>query len=171
MTGSIAGHHFGPEELAKLGTGYLSLARELLAGKKLVAKGRRVVTGEDLSIFLMLLRFFTNNMNADGSLPVARWREMWAALHGAADVGRAWCHHRFATIRNFVSDKGLLAWQDESFVVGVCGDDGMFVLGRASKWKGSEELMSRLEEAVQEVQVPQAVSLKAGLLQSRRRWR
>ena len=71
------------EELAKLGEGYLSLAKDLLGEKKLVATGRKVVTEEDLAIFLMLLRFFTNNMNADGSLPVARWREMWKALFGA----------------------------------------------------------------------------------------
>ena len=143
--GSIAGHHFGPEELARLGTGYLSLAKELLGERKLVAKGRRVVTEQDLAIFLMLVRFFTYNMNADGSLPVARWREMWTALHGAGDVGRAWCHHRFARMRNYLSDKSLIAWQDESFVVGVFAEDGRFVPGRASKWKAGEELMARLE--------------------------
>ena len=58
-SGSIAGRHFGAEELAKLGGGYLSLAKELLGGKKLVATGRRVVTEEDVAVFLMLLRFFT----------------------------------------------------------------------------------------------------------------
>lgn len=92
--GSVSGHHFGTEELAKLGGGYLDLARELLGEKKLVASGRKVVTAEDLAAFLMLLRFFTGNMNPDGSLPTARWREMWSALHVAGDVGRPWCHHR-----------------------------------------------------------------------------
>ena len=144
-SGSIAGHHFGPEELAKLGGGYLSLAKELLGETKLVATGRKVVTEEDLAVFLMVLRFFTSNMNADGSLPVARWREMWTALFGAGDVGRAWCHHRFATMRNFLSDKSLIAWQDESFVVGVYGEDGRFVPGKAAKWKASEELMAKME--------------------------
>ena len=46
------------EELAKLGGGYLSLAKELLGGTKLVATGRKVVTDEDLAVFLMILRFF-----------------------------------------------------------------------------------------------------------------
>ena len=59
LSGSIAGHHFGREELAKLGAGYLSLAKELLGETKLVATGRKVVTGEDLAVFLMMLRFFT----------------------------------------------------------------------------------------------------------------
>jgi hypothetical protein len=56
--GSITGHHFGPEELAKLGGSYLSLARELIGDQKLVASGRKVVTAGDLAIFLMLLRVF-----------------------------------------------------------------------------------------------------------------
>ena len=74
---------------------------------------------EDFAVFLMLLRFFTNNMNADGSLPVARWREMWMALQGAGDVDRAWCHHRFARMRNFLTRKDLLDWEEEDFVAGV----------------------------------------------------
>jgi len=60
-SGSIAGHHFGLEELAKLGGGYLTLAKELLGGRKLVATGRRVVTEGDMAIFLMVLRFFSLN--------------------------------------------------------------------------------------------------------------
>ena len=57
VSGSIAGHHFGPEELAKLDSGYLSLAKALLGGRKLVATGRKAVTEEDVAVFLMVLRF------------------------------------------------------------------------------------------------------------------
>ena len=102
-TGSISGQQFNPEELANLRIGYLALARELLGGRKLVASGRKVVTAEDVAVFLMFLRFFTTNMNPDGSLPTARWRELWSALHGAGDVGRPWCHHRHAAVRNLLS--------------------------------------------------------------------
>ena len=87
-SGSMSGHHFGPEELASLQGGYLDLATQLLGEKKLVATGRKVVTAEDLAIFLKLLRFLTGNMNPDGSLPTARWRELWSALHEAGDVVR-----------------------------------------------------------------------------------
>ena len=144
-SGSISGRHFGDDELSKLKDGYLPLSRELLAGEVLIAKGRRIVTEEDMAIFLMLLRFFSNNMNADGSLPVARWREMWSALFGASDVGRAWCHHRFATMRNFLSDRSLIAWDDEDFFIGVLDDDGRFVPGKAAKWKAGEELMVMMD--------------------------
>jgi len=143
--GSIAGRHFDDAELAKLGTGYSSLAKDLLGQTKLIATGRMVVTEEDLAIFLMILRFFSSNMNADGSLPVARWKEMWAALHGTGDIRRAWCHHRFASIRNFLSGEGWLSWADEEFVVGVYAHDGRYVPGRAAKWKAGEELMEMLE--------------------------
>mgnify|MGYP001146924095 CR=1 FL=1 len=152
--GSIAGRHFDDAELAKLGTGYSSLAKDLLGQTKLIATGRMVVTEEDLAIFLMILRFFSSNMNADGSLPVARWKEMWAALHGTGDIRRAWCHHRFASIRNFLTGEGWLSWADEEFVVGVYAHDGRYVPGMAAKWKAGEELMAMMETVdVQEVVV------------------
>ena len=144
-SGSIAGHHFGDEELAKLGEGYLSLAKELLGGTKLVATGRKVVTEEDLAVFLMILRFFTSNMNADGSLPVARWREMWQALYGAGDVGRAWCHHRFATMQELPDEQGLAGLGGRELRCRGVGDDGRFVPGKAAKWKAGEELMAMME--------------------------
>jgi len=145
-SGSVSCCHFGADELSKLKGSYLSLAKELLGETKLVASGRKVVTVEDLAVFLMLLRFFTNNMNADGSLPTARWEAMWKALYEAGDIDRAWCQHRFARMRNFLTKEGWLSWQEEDFVVGVYGDDGQFVPGRAAKWKGGEELMERMAE-------------------------
>ena len=99
--------------------------------------GRKVVTEEDMAVFLMLLKFFTANMNANGSLPTARWRELWKALFEAGDIERAWCHHRFARMRYFLSDKDLLSWQDENFVVGVLDEAGRFVPGEAAKWRAT----------------------------------
>jgi hypothetical protein len=145
-TGSIAGRHFGEDELAKLNGGYLSLAKDLIGEKRLVATGRKVVTVEDLAVFLMLLRFFTNNMNADGSLPTARWREMWMALYSCGDIERGWCHHRYARMRNFLEEQGLLSWENEDFTVGVFDDAGRFVPGEAAKWTAGEELMEMMEQ-------------------------
>jgi hypothetical protein len=144
LPGSISGRHFGHEELTRLQGDYLSLARELLSQTKLVAHGRKVVTDEDLAIFVMLLKFFTLNMNSDGSLPTARWRKMWTALFEAGDIERAWCHHRFAAIRNFLSGKDLLSWEDEGYVIGS-EDRGRYLPGTASKWRASEELMTLLD--------------------------
>ncbi|HEU5115467.1 MAG TPA: hypothetical protein VFT74_02210 [Isosphaeraceae bacterium] len=144
QTGSIAGRHFGPDELARLKGSYPSIARVLLGERKLVTTGRKVITVEDLAIFLMILRFFTKNMNVDGTLPTARWREMWSALYEAGDIERAWCHHRFAMMRNFLSEQNLLSWEDEGFVNGS-EVHGRYVPGTAAKWRASEELMDRLD--------------------------
>ena len=72
---------------------------------------------------------------------------MWHALHEAGDIDRGWCQHWLAVIRNFLSDKGLLSWQNESFVVGVLDDRGRFVPGKAAKWKAGEELMAMMGQA------------------------
>jgi hypothetical protein len=146
QSGSIVGRHFGEDELAKLDGSYLSLSKELLGEKKLDAAGRKVVTEADLAIFLMLLRFFTTNRNADGSLPTARWRAMWSALYEAGDIERGWCQHRYKAMRDFLSREGLLDWEDEDYVVGVLTGDGRFVPGKAAKWRAGEELMERMEE-------------------------
>jgi hypothetical protein len=94
----------------------------------------------------MLLRFFTSNMNADGSLPTARWIELWTALHEAKDIERPWCHHRYAAIRNFLSGKGLLSWEDTGYLIGGVGNGGRYVPGQAAKWHAGEELMAAMEE-------------------------
>lgn len=143
--GSIEGRHFDSEELARLEGGYLDLARELLGAGKMVASGRKVVTAEDMAIFLMLLRFFTAHMNQDGSLPTARWREMWKALHEAGDVSRPWCHRRYAAMRNHLSEKRLLAWDDEGYWVGGTGGGGGHVPGKAARWHAGARLVELME--------------------------
>ncbi len=143
--GSIAGKHFGEDELARLSGDYRSLADELLGAEKLVASNRKVVTAEDMAIFLMMLRFFSNHMNADGSLSTARWREMWTSLHNSGDVVRPWCHRRFAAMRNFLSEKGLLAWEEEGYLVGGTEGDGRYVPGKAARWHAGARLMSWME--------------------------
>lgn len=143
VSGSIAGRHFGTEELAGLDDRYLRIATDLLGGKNLVATGRKVVTGEDLAGFLMMLKFFTKNMNVDGTLPTARWKAMWDALYEAGDVDRAWCHHRYAAMRNFLSGKDLLSWEAEGYVIGS-EIHGRYIPGTAAKWRASEELMTML---------------------------
>ena len=66
-------------------------------------------------------------------------------------------------MRNFLSDKGLIAWEDEGYVVGVYGDHGRFVPGKASKWNAGEDLMAMMEAAgIQEVGVGGDFASEAG---------
>ncbi len=102
--------------------------------------GRVVVTVEDVAVFLLLLRFFTRNMNENGSLPWARFEALWTALYHAGDVGRAFNAKRFAAIRNHLSSlvvdgEVLLEWENETYS-----------MGQACKWRASEKLMNMMEE-------------------------
>jgi len=144
-SGSISGKHISEEELGHLSGQYRAVAEALLGTHTLKTTGRTVVTVEDVAIFLMLLKFFTKNMNADGSLPTKRWMNLWSSLYGAGDVDRAFCPQRFKAMRDFVSSLGLLDWEDETYSIGILYNDGEYKKGQACKWRGSEQLMAMLE--------------------------
>ena len=106
--------------------------------------GRVAVTIEDVAVFLLLVRFFTRNMNDNGTLPWARFEKLWNALFLASDVERAFNAKRFAAIRNHLSSlvvdgAVLLEWEDETY--------GM---GQACKWRASEKLMEMMSEEKEE---------------------
>ena len=145
----MTGKMIGEGELAQLAEGgdYLNVAAALLGTHTLKTTGRTVVTAEDVAIFLLCLKFFTRRMNADGTLPVKRFEGLWSALYEAGDVGRAFDCHRFKAIRDYLSDLGLLDWEDSTFVAPREGRDGTRLKGRACKWEAGEVLMGMLGEA------------------------
>jgi len=140
VCGSISGRAISDAELSQLSGHYGKVATLLLDNHPLRTKGRALATVEDVAIFLMLLRFFTQNMNLDGSLPQARFKGLWEALFLAGDVSRPFDDKRFAVIRNYLSSLGLLDWEDATFVVG-----DVFRSGRACKWKANDLLMGMLD--------------------------
>jgi hypothetical protein len=98
--GSITGKQFGPDELAQLSTTYLTVAECLLEKAGTATTTRATVKAEDMAVFLMLLKFFSSHMNKDGTLPTARYQEMWNSLYGAGDISRAWNCNRFKVMRD-----------------------------------------------------------------------
>jgi len=144
VAGSITGKVIGPEELAELDGHYRKVAETLMEEHVLRTSGRTVATVEDLAIFLMLIRYFTLNMNLDGSLPYARFKGMWTSVFDSGDIGRSFECKRFATLRNYLSSLGLLEWQNEKYTLGITDVDGKKHKGKASRWKASELLMSLL---------------------------
>jgi hypothetical protein len=127
-----------PDDLAAM----LKLRRVamLLGLPKEKCSGRVAVTVEDVAIFLLCLRFFTSNMNENGTLPWARFEGLWTALFQAGDVDRAFNPKRFAAIRNHLSSlvvdgEVLLEWEDETYSA-----------GQACKWRASEKLMRMIEQ-------------------------
>lgn len=145
VSGSITGKHISDEELQEVDGHYRMVAETLMEAHQLKTSGKTVATVEDVAIFLMLLKFFTNNMNPDGSLPVKRWSEMWNSVKDAGDINRAFCCQRFRSIRDHLSKLGLLDWKDESYSIGWTDLDGQYHKGKAAKWKASEKLMVMLE--------------------------
>lgn len=145
VPGSIAGKVIGPEELAELDGHYRKVAETLMEVHVLKTSGRTVATVEDLAIFLMLLRYFTQNMNRDGSLPYARFKGLWTSVFESGDVDRNFEDKRFAALRNYLSSLGLLDWKDDKYTLGTTDSEGNKHKGKASRWQASELLMSLLD--------------------------
>jgi|GEM_PF-2032537 len=145
--GSIGGKLIGEEELAQLvGDGrYRRVAAALMGSHVLKTSGRSVVTTEDVAAFLLLLKFFTDRMNADGTLPVKRFEALWTGLYEAGDLERAFDCHRFKKIRDYLSDLGLIGWEDSTFIVPRIDEAGRRRKGRACKWKAGQVLMDVLD--------------------------
>jgi hypothetical protein len=127
-----------PDDLADMPR--LRRVAMLLGLPKEKCSGKVAVTVEDVAIFLLCLRFFTNNMNDNGTLPWARFEGLWTALYQAGDVERAFNPKRFAAIRNHLSSlvvegEALLEWEDETYSA-----------GQACKWRASEKLMRMIEQ-------------------------
>lgn len=150
VVGSISGKVISRDKLDKVSGHYQDLAAALLESHEIRMAGRTVVNREDVAIFLMLLKFFSENMNADGSLPVERWKKMWQSLFEVGDVGRAFCPQRFKVIRDFLSSMGLLDWKDRSYCLGWYDQEGQYHKGKACKWQASERLMGMLESPVEQ---------------------
>ena len=143
--GSIAGHHFGPEELP--GSGRLPGPGQGTAGRAEAGRqrpeGRHRGGPGDLPDAREVLHDEHERRRLVAHGPVEG--DVGGAARGG-DVGRPWCHHRYAAMRNFLSEQGLLAWEDEGYVIGVEGAGGMYLPGKAARWRAGRELMSWMED-------------------------
>jgi hypothetical protein len=149
---SISGCFLSEDEVLKSKTSYLRLARLLLDHHRLETSSKAVVEAEDISCFLMFLNFFTGNMNEDGSLPWARFKNFWDAVHKSGDIDRPFQCNRFAAIRNYLTSLGLIEWIDSNYKVGKLGADGRKYGGKACKWKASPLLLNLIQKVEGEEQ-------------------
>jgi len=92
----------------------------------------------------MLLRQFTGNANADGSMPMKRFEGMWKALIRTGEVSRSCQPNRLACLRNHLSDKGYVHWKDSAYTPGFFDETGEYRKGKACKWRATEGLLSLL---------------------------
>jgi hypothetical protein len=163
---SISGCFLSSDEVAKTKTSYLRLARLLHDHHRLETSSKAVVEAEDISIFFMFMVFFSNNMNADGSLPWARFKNFWDAVYKSGDIDRPFHPNRFAAIRNYLSSLGLIEWMDNRYKVGKLGTDGRKYGGQACKWKASQLLLNlirKVEGDEEGAAIPQAKAEDGGI--------
>jgi hypothetical protein len=132
-------------ESTRFGGKLYKIARELMSYHPLRTSSRTVVEFEDMAVHLMELRWFTKNMNKDGSMPSARF-EYWSnRLKAEGKIKRGHDCHRHAAMNRLLSSLGLLDWQDNTYVPPTYVD-GHKVEGRAAQWQATEAFMQRLEQ-------------------------
>lgn len=155
--GSAGSTYFGPEDLDRLkpGGALHNLATKILNGVKIYCGKRLPLQIEDMAVFLMILRRFHKNQNADRTMPTRRWEIMWTALYDCGDVDRRWNRQRFQACRDFLSGKNptgtrMLDWENTLYIAGTDREDtaGKYrISGTACRWTASGRLIEFIEEA------------------------
>jgi hypothetical protein len=136
--GSTTGRHVDPDRLNTCRRLVTRLAND--PGVTLpTAAGGRPLTREDFATVLLLLSFFHQSPNEDGSLPHARARELWKALYECGDLDRCWSNDKWKAIRDFFSGIGYIDWQDQRYYLGELVD-GEYVRGQACKWHLADDV-------------------------------
>jgi hypothetical protein len=130
---SITGKHI------KIRPEHYRATKQLLNFKSRPTHNRVKIINEDIAVFLAIVEFCTINMNPDGTLPTARIKRLWEEAYKSGDAKRAWQDERYTAIRNWLSEMGLLDWQDETYSFG----NGR---GKACKWKATNELLCLMKE-------------------------
>jgi hypothetical protein len=122
VAGSVVGKHIDCSQLDV----YRQIARDLLHGEIITTNSRHIATEEDFAIFLLLGEWFSYHMNADGSLPWARFKGLWDVCYMAGDISRAFncpgskLHHRRSCAGchrpdlNFQDSKPVVNWSKSS---------------------------------------------------------
>jgi hypothetical protein len=122
---------------------YRRIAKELLKGEILTTSGRHVVLEVDVAIFLLLGSWLSRHMNADGSMPWARFKGFWNSVYAAGDIERPFEAKRFAAIRNQFEAWGLLEWENVHYRQGA-----------AAKWCFSKYLLDVIDEYLEQESHP-----------------
>lgn len=128
--------------LPKLKTQYMKAAYHLTELPIRCLSGREVGTVEDLAILLMLWTFFEEKPNEDQTLPVNRFKKSWQKLYENGHISRQWNDHRFAVLRNHLSELGLIDWIDSEFEF----FEGRVGEGTACKWKMNQLMVEIIED-------------------------
>lgn len=155
--GSVSNKLFSKDDLDKL-KGYKKVFNLLTNNHKLKARNH-VVTDDDFSIALLILDFIRKNPNNDGSIPTERVKQLWKSLYKYHDVNRNWNHHRWKTIRDFLSLNNYINWKDNKYSF---GDKNTKRKGIACKWELSQKFLLYVQNVLQ----PKKTKKRASLMDS-----
>jgi hypothetical protein len=142
-SGSRVGFHFmveGDLHLIQPG-GHLhswgeSIVRSFGKGKDTIAiSSRTVVTVEDITICLLILRFCAKHPNHDGSMPWARIRACWNSLKDHGIIERPFNDRRYAAIRRILDRMHWIKWERKEYCPGY----------GAAQWTLTDEAMGILD--------------------------
>ena len=150
VAGSVSNKLINEEELAAI-PAFERLYREWVGPDDLMA-GKFRVTAHDFAVMMVLLRHFKAQPNADKTLPCRRAEQLWTGLYSAGDVDRGFCHHRWRTLRDFLSARGHIDWTDHCYEPPCVGrieegsqDRKKSSRGVACKWAITDEFDQRLQ--------------------------
>jgi hypothetical protein len=141
VPGSVSGRNVSDEELNML-PHWQALVR--LYDDRPLRHGRYAITATDVALALVVLRFITANMNADGSLPHERVERLWTSLYEAGDFARPFNCHRWAAVRDWLSARGWVEWEDERYYFSTLAPGS----GQAAKWRLEAGFMAGLDAMV-----------------------
>ncbi|WP_461506329.1 hypothetical protein [Rhodopirellula baltica] len=95
----------------------LAVAEYLTGGVTLqtACQKQLAVKSEDVADFLAVTTELTRELNEDGTMPTARVRAAWESAYQNGIVCRQFHASRFAAIRNFLVDSGLIRMVDNRY--------------------------------------------------------
>ncbi len=143
--GSTPNHPIIKDEIEAIGGSYLEFARTWIA-EPVGTLSRAKVDAMDLAIAFSILKFCSQKLNSDGTMPTARIKAIWDRMYDNGEVDRAFDYHRWRVIRDLIEVQGGLEMRDRHFYTGFVNDQGHEIRGLAAKWKMADWLVEKLDE-------------------------
>jgi hypothetical protein len=148
IKGSTSAHPITRDEVEAISGPYLEFARSWIP-EAIGTSSRARVDAIDLAIALSILKFCSQHMNSDGTMPTNRIKRIWDGLFETGEVQRAFDYHRWRVIRDLIEGQGGLEMKDRVYYTGFVNDQGHEIKGRAAKWKMANWLVEQLDQCIE----------------------
>ncbi len=164
IKGSTSAHPIKKDEIHAINGPYLEFARSWVPDS-VGTSSRARVDAIDLAIALPILKFCSQKMNSDGTMPTKRIKTIWDRLLAEGEIDRAFDYHRWKVIRDLIEANDGLEMHDRLYYTGFVNDQGQQIKGLAAKWKLADWLVEELDEIVECGYVKQSEHHKSSVLE------